>query len=257
MVKKWAPAKLNIGLDIVGLREDGYHLLDTIMQTVDIFDELEFEPRDDGEVILECDSEYVPADDSLVVKAVRALTDKGMSIKMKCNIPSRAGMGAGSSDAATTLKAVNEIYCLGKTAEELETIGSRLGADVPFFIKGGRQRCQGIGEILTELKKETEYYVVVKPEDEAITKSIFSKYDEWISSGGKEKCTRDYINVLEPVTAQEHPVIYEIKDKLIKYGARLASMTGSGTAVFGVFDSIEAAEKCIKQIGEGFLCQVC
>ena len=282
------PAKLNIGLDIVGLREDGYHLLDTVMQTVNIYDELEFIPREDGKVVLECDSAFVPVDgESLVEKAVRALTDRGMTIRMRCSIPSRAGMGAGSSDAAATLKAVNEIYALGRTDAELEAIGAKLGADVPFFIKGGRQRCEGIGEILTVLPETEEYYLVIKPQDEAITKDIFRKYDAWKDAITKqsvvpEKLTvsdamkawsvpfpdtaggasesdpvTSYINVLEPVTAAEHPVIYEIKKRLLEQGARLASMTGSGTAVFGIFDSKEAAEKCRKEIGEGIVCQAC
>lgn len=257
------PAKLNIGLDIVGKRADGYHLLDTVMQTIDLYDELEFETRDDGKVVLECDSDHVPeGEESLVVKAVRALTEKGMTIRLKCHIPSRAGMGAGSSDAAATLKAVNEIYKLGKSDEELETIGTGLGADIPFFIKGGRQRAMGIGEKLTKLNPVKEYYVVIKPEVEAVTKDIYKRYDEWEKKTANAvakyeldglECT----NVLEHVTAVEFPIISEIKKKLLDSGAVAASMTGSGTAVYGIFEDIDKAKSCIENIGGGRLCQAC
>lgn len=229
-----AYAKVNIGLDITGIREDGYHLLDMVMQTVDLCDELELTLRSDGQVVLTCDTPGVPTDGkNLAVKAARALLPegdkRGVSIHLIKNIPSQAGLGGGSSDAAAVLKAVNEMYALGKSDRELETIGAGLGADVPFFIKGGCQRCQGIGEILNPAEDgHGEWMIIVKPDAGASTKEVYAAYDRL------EK-KPDLPNVLEAVTAGMVPEVTEIKEMLLSCGAEFASMTGSGTAVFGIF----------------------
>ena len=229
-----AYAKINIGLDIVGRREDGYHLLDMVMQTVDLYDELEITTRDDGKVHLSCDRLDVPTDDSnLAVRAFRALIPagdpRGADIVIKKNIPSQAGLGGGSSDAAAVLKAVNEMYGLGKSDKELENIGVKIGADVPFFIRGGCQRCEGIGEILSPAENPYgEYVIIVKPDAGVSTKEIYTAYDRL-----PEK--PELANVLEAVTAAACPEITEIKHRLLSGGASFASMSGSGTAVFGIF----------------------
>lgn len=229
-----AYAKVNIGLDIVGIREDGYHLLDMVMQTVDLYDELEFTPTNDGRITLECGTPGVPTDErNLAVKAAHAIIpegdSRGVHIKLIKHIPSQAGLGGGSSDAAATLKAVNEIFDLGKSDDELEAIGSKLGADVPFFIKGGCQRCQGIGEILSPAEDDHgEWVVIVKPPVGASTKEVYQAYDEL-------ETKPDLPNVLEAVTAKMYPVITEIGEMLASHGASFTSMTGSGTAVFGIF----------------------
>lgn len=226
-----APAKVNIGLKIVGTREDGYHLLDMVMQTVELFDELEINLRDDGIVHMTCNIPYIPTDErNLVYKAAKLIApNQGFDITLKKQIPSQAGMGGGSSDAAATLKAINELLKLNKSESELEEMSVKLGADVPFFIKGGCQRCQGIGEILSPASHGFgKYYVIVKPDFGAKTKDVYKAYDRL-----EEK--PDVSNVLEPVTAAMHPEILEIKQKLSDMGAEFASMTGSGTAVFGIF----------------------
>lgn len=229
-----AYAKVNIGLDITGIREDGYHLLDMVMQTVDLCDELELTPRSDGQVVLTCDTPGVPTDGrNLAVKAARALLpegdQRGVKISLKKNIPSQAGLGGGSSDAAAVLKAVNEIYGLKKSDRELEEIGAALGADVPFFIKGGCQRCQGIGEILSPAEDDHgDWLIIVKPDAGASTKEVYAAYDRL-----EEK--PDMPNVLEAVTARKVPEITEIREMLTSRGAEYASMTGSGTAVYGIF----------------------
>lgn len=229
-----ACAKVNIGLDIVGIREDGYHLLDMVMQTVDLYDELEITASDDGQVVLTCDDPKVPADGrNLAVKAVRALIPegdrRGVNIHLKKNIPSQAGLGGGSSDAAAVLAAVNEIYGLGLSDIELERIGATLGADVPFFIKGGCQRCRGIGEILSPAEdRHGDWFIIVKPDAGASTQEVYAAYDSL-----KEK--PDMPNVLEAVTAQMVPEITEIREMLTSRGAEYASMSGSGTAVYGIF----------------------
>lgn len=229
-----AYAKINIGLDIVGRREDGYHLLDMVMQTVDLYDELEITTRDDGKVHLSCDRPDVPTDDSnLAVRAFRALIPegdaRGADIVINKNIPSQAGLGGGSSDAAAVLKAVNEMYGLGKCDKELENIGVKIGADVPFFIRGGCQRCEGIGEILSPAENPYgEYVIIVKPDAGVSTKEIYMAYDRL-----EEK--PELANVLEAVTVAACPEITEIKHHLLSGGAAFASMSGSGTAVFGIF----------------------
>ena len=229
-----ACAKINIGLDIVGIREDGYHLLDMVMQTVDLYDELEIIPRDDGLAVLSCDTPGVPADGSnLALKAFRALIpegdSRGIDIVLRKKIPSQAGLGGGSSDAAAVLKAVNEIYGLGRTDEELEQLGVGIGADVPFFIKGGCQRCRGIGEILTPAEDDHgDWVVIVKPSAGASTKEVYAAYDRLTEKP-------DLPNVLEAVTARMVPDITLIREMLLSRGASYAGMTGSGTAVYGIF----------------------
>lgn len=244
-MKVKAYAKINIGLKVVGTREDGYHLLDMVMQTVDIFDEIEITPRDDGQVIVKADNPDIPTDGrSLVRKAVRALTDHGFDIMLKTNIPTQAGMGGGSSDCAEVLKAVNEILSLGKTASELEEIAVRLGADVPFFIKGGCQRCRGIGEILSPaVNPYGSYCVVVKPNEGASTVDIYKEYD---SLGYEPACA----NVLEAVTSAKLPIIKEIEQILIDAGADFASMTGSGSATFGLFREKAAADRAAEMLSQ-------
>ena len=237
-----AYAKINIGLDITGTRADGYHLLDMIMQTVGLYDELEVTARDDGQVVLICDKEGVPADESnLAVKAFRRLIpegdERGGNIVLRKNIPSQAGLGGGSSDAAAVLKAVNELYRLGKSDKELERKAAEIGADVPFFIKGGCQRCRGTGEILSPaLDTHGDYVIIVKPQAGASTKDVYDAYDRLTE---KPDCA----NVLEAVTAEMFPVIRVIKERLLSAGAEFASMSGSGTAVFGIFR--EAPDKSL------------
>lgn len=236
-----AYAKINIGLDIVGIRADGYHLVDMVMQTVDLYDELEITPRDDGKVVLICDNPDVPTDEkNLAYKAARALLPegdkRGVTINLRKNIPSQAGLGGGSSDAASALVSINLIYGLGKTDEELERIGAGIGADVPFFIKGGCQRCTGIGEILSPAENDFGgYVIIVKPDAGISTKEVYAAYDRL------EK-KPELANVLEAVTAAACPEITEIKSRLLSCGASFASMSGSGTAVFGIFRELPGKE---------------
>ncbi len=241
-----AYAKINIGLDIVGIRADGYHLVDMIMQTVDLYDELNITPRDDGKVVLICDDPDVPTDaKNLAYKAARALLPegdkRGVTIDLCKNIPSQAGLGGGSSDAASALVSINLIYGLGKTDEELERIGAGIGADVPFFIRGGCQRCTGIGEILSPADHSYgSFVIIVKPDAGVSTKEIYAAYDRLEK---KPKLP----NVLEAVTAEKCPEITEIKERLLSCGASFASMSGSGTAVFGIF-SKEPAKETIESL---------
>jgi len=255
-MKLRAYAKVNIGLDVTGTREDGYHLLNMVMQTVDIYDELELQLRDDDKIIVTCNDPSIPTDGRcLVGKAIRKLTDRGMDVTLRTLIPTEAGMGGGSSDAAAALIAVNKMLDLGKTREELAEIAVTLGADVPYFIYGGTMQCEGIGERLTRLNDLPDcWMVIVKPSVGACTENIYKALDEtgfrhadmtpvlWgIDEGDLAKTASSMRNVLETVTARELPVIEDIKYFLNERGALGSSMTGSGSATFGIFaDEITA-----------------
>jgi len=250
-MKILAHAKINIGLDVTGIRADGYHELDTIMQEIDIADELEFENIDSG---IELSIEFpatdnnpatdLPADESnLIVKAIRMLNADGIKVKLKKNIPMQAGLGGGSSDAAATLKAVNELKGLGLSIAELEAFAVKLGADVPFFIRGGAARCRGIGEVITSIEPLKYKVVIKKPEANAGTGGIYKKYDALDQTTIRhpdidrllEGDLTQVINVLENVTGAEIPEIKKIEDEMLRDGAVAACMTGSGSAVFGLY----------------------
>jgi len=262
-----AYAKVNIGLDVTGTREDGYHLLNMVMQTVEVCDELELELRDDDKIIVTCNDPSVPTDERcLVGKAIRKLTDRGMNVTLRTRIPTEAGMGGGSSDAAAALIAVNKLLDLGKTREELAEIALKLGADVPYFIYGGTMQCEGIGEKLTRLRDLPEcWFVIVKPSAGACTENIYRALDETgyrnadmtpvlegIREGRLDAVASSMENVLESVTAVQLPVINEIKEFLTGHGALGASMTGSGSAVFGIFEDEASARGAAGAFEHGF-----
>lgn len=260
--------KLNLALDIVGRRDDGYHLLSTVMQSVSCYDLLEFELTDGDGVMLECDTAgFPPVNDNIITKAIAAFRnytniDYGCKIKVRVekNLPSLAGMGGGSSDCAATLQALNFMLDTRLTDEQLCSIGIKLGADVPFCIMGGTQLCQGVGELMSRLPAPDCCFVIVKPDAGISTPEAFRKYD---SIANPKRCHMDMLlrslgcgnlygmcanmfNVLE--YAAECPEILEAEQELRSLGALSAMMTGSGSAVFGVFDSCGAAEKAMKKL---------
>ena len=254
-----APAKLNLRLKITGRRPDGYHELVSIMVPIDLFDFLELKVIGEREIELSCEGLRVPTDESnLAYQAAlsflsKARIGKGVSIKLKKNIPVAAGLGGGSSDAAATLLTLNEIWSRPLSPSELHTIAVQLGADVPFFLDCEPSLATGIGDILEPLKKWPElWYVIVSPPIQIPT--------SWVYDGLKLELTRgeyDYIvkflkndpfavsalleNDLEEVTSTRFPIIETIKEFLMNAGAEGALMTGSGPSVFGVFSSLNQA----------------
>jgi len=248
-----AYAKVNIGLDVVGTREDGYHLLDMVMQTVELHDDIQLTRREDDQVILTCDDPMVPTDDrNLAIKAVRALENAlgrkfGVDIHLKKRIPSQAGLGGGSSDGAAVLKGVNDLFQLGLSLEQLATLAVKLGADVPYFLYGGTMRCQGIGEVLSILPTIPECrIVIVKPKVGMSTKYVYDNLDPNIHADMSavirgffdqdiHAIASNMSNVLETVTASSLREINIVKEALMEAGALGVSMSGSGTAVFGIF----------------------
>lgn len=264
-----AYAKINLGLDVIGRRPNGYHDVKMIMQTVDIYDELTFEISDRSEVVLTVSDPQIPVgDDNLIVRAAKLLMeefhiDQGLKIYLKKNIPMAAGMAGGSTDAACTLKAVNELFHLGLSDQELMDRGVRLGADIPYCIMGKTALSEGIGEILTPLKTPPKAYLVVaKPDINVSTKFVYEnlhleEIERHPDIDGMVQALEDgdlfgicdrMENVLAKVTEELYPIIQTLKTCMIEQGALNAIMSGSGPTVFGIFNDKTKAEEAYQAI---------
>ncbi|MEG2018093.1 MAG: 4-(cytidine 5'-diphospho)-2-C-methyl-D-erythritol kinase [Clostridium sp.] len=271
-MKVKAYGKINIALDVIGKREDGYHLLRMIMQTVNIYDELEFEKGEQG-IKITSNKSFVPTDNrNLVYKAIELFcntydVEKAISVHIEKNIPVEAGMAGGSTDAAAALKAMRDLYRSEISDEELVEIGVKIGADVPYCIKGGTALCEGIGEIITELKPfKDKLLVVVKPNFGVSTIATYKgfklsevkqhpKVDELVGAMNRDdlKYVADnMMNLLELVTLKEHEEISRIKEFMCAEGALGSMMSGSGPTVFGFFDNEEKANKCAEKLKDKY-----
>ena len=263
-----APAKINLTLGITGLREDGYHLLESIMQTLSLADTLNFEKIPSG-IILSCNKSHIPTDErNLCFKAAKRYLDAteiqgGIKIDLIKCIPDGAGMGGGSSDAAQVLKAMQALY---PAEVDLLPIAASLGADVPFFLKGGTVLCKGIGEVLQPIslpQKNSLYCVVTKPEAGLSTPLVYKLYDEShvsfskplslearerLESGDPQALFSILYNDLELPAISQIPEIALRKELLLSLGADAAMMTGSGSAVFGLFRNETVARTCEKTL---------
>jgi 4-diphosphocytidyl-2-C-methyl-D-erythritol kinase len=252
-IKIKAPAKLNIRLKVTGRRRDGYHELVSIMIPIDLFDHLELKDTRGRGITLVCEGMRVPTDENnLVHRAARAFFSQtgfreGIAIKLGKNIPVAAGMGGGSSDAAATLLALNEMRAGPLSLSELRKIAVELGADVPFFLMGKPCLARGIGEILEPIEVWPKcWYLIVRPPVEVSTSWVYgnlklllttNEYDyiKQILNDAPVSVSQILENDLEGVTSAAFPIIETIKKKLIQAGAQGALMTGSGPSVFGVF----------------------
>lgn len=292
MLEVKAYAKVNLNLDIVGRREDGYHLVRMVMQSLDIADILTLEKLDKPEIIVllvnpsvgsvgDSPLGKVPLDENnLIYKAARLLFDRyiwkrnekaGVQITLTKNIPIAAGMAGGSSDAAATFRGINELFELGLMDKELMEMGVTLGADIPYCIMGGTALSEGIGEELTRLPDIPEcVFLVVKPRISVSTAEAYDGYDSLAESktghkvriihpdvdgqvdalyaGNLKGVTDKFLNVLEYVTAEKHPIIADIEKIMLDFGALNAMMSGSGPTVFGVFEDVEKAEAAKKEL---------
>lgn len=274
-----AYGKINLGLDVVRKREDGYHEVRMIMQTVGLHDRITMEKRREPGIRTETNLPYVPdGEGNLAYRAAKLLADefgieKGVKITIKKYIPVAAGMAGGSTDAAAVLVGMNRLFSLGLSRRELMSRGVKLGADVPYCILRGTALSEGIGEILTELKPAPQCYVVLaKPQVSVSTKAVYGKLRanelrpeqhpdidgmvEAIREGSLAGVTARLGNVLETVTIPDHPEIGTIKEILMDQGAEGALMSGSGPTVFGLFKDMEAAERAVevlKQADDGRL----
>lgn len=264
-----AYAKVNLGLDVLRKREDGYHEVRMIMQTVGLYDVLRFQVLDEDAIVITSDMEDLPVqEDNLIYKAVQLMKDvyhikKGMKIELSKNIPVAAGMAGGSTDCAVALIAAAKLFELDLSKETLMELGVKLGADVPYCILRGTAISEGIGEVLTPLPAIPDcYFLIAKPQIAVSTKYVYEHFDakkdvqhpnidgmihaiEHSDLGG---ITNYMENVLEAVTVLEYPVIDTIKQSMKENGAKNAIMSGSGPTVFGIFDDLTKAEQAREEI---------
>lgn len=263
-----AYAKINISLDIVGKREDGYHLLEMIMQSIDLYDELNIEKQNE-DITIKCNKPYVPTDErNLAYKAAKLFIEKyqinsGVSININKNIPVCAGLAGGSTDGAAVLKAMNEIFGIHASDEELMELGLQLGADVPYCIKGGTALCRGIGEEVTKLNDfKDKILVLVKPPFGVSTKSVYQEFDlskarshpntdvliKAIEENDLTLVANNMKNLLENVTLRKHKILISIKEEMKNSGSIGTMMSGSGPTVFAFFDDMLKAQKCFEKM---------
>jgi len=267
-----APAKLNLFLHVTGRRADGYHELQSLMVPIALADTLDFEQRGDGRIVRGGDL-IGPLESDLCVRAATLLrqasgTSFGVDIVVEKRIPAGSGMGGGSSDAATTLLALNRLWRLGWSRDRLAGLAVRLGADVPFFLGAGPALAEGVGERLTQISWPVGWFAVIHPQVSVSTAEIFSA-DE-LTRSTKALTIADFsalrdnavrsealapmalfgANDLEPVVRRRYPAVEAAVARLAGFGP--ARMTGSGSAVFAVLPSEDAARQAVRQLPAGW-----
>ena len=251
-----APAKLNLFLHVIGQRADGYHLLETAFQLIDHADVLHFRLRDDSNIVRTNEVAGVPAESDLVLRAARLLQShlnetRGAAITLEKNLPMGAGLGGGSSDAATTLIALNSLWDANLSRQQLMDLGLQLGADIPFFLFGQNAYAEGIGEQLSALTTPDCWYVVIEPGVAIPTQAIFSskaltRNSPSIKVSDFHRYPQgDFRNDLQSVAVQLFPEVLFALEWLSHYGN--TKMTGSGSCVFCACESEAAAEKILSE----------
>lgn len=251
-----APAKLNLFLHVTGRRPDGYHLLQSVFQLIDFGDTLHFELRDDDVICRTTALEGVPQESDLIVRAARLLQAHaaktsgkalpGVNIAIDKRLPMGGGLGGGSSDAATTLMALNHLWQTGLSRSELMALGLQLGADVPFFLFGQNAFAQGIGEALTPVATPQGWYIVIKPNVSIPTAAIFSAKEltrntKLVKISNFSRAPKSFgRNDLQAVAIKLFPEVFEVISWLKIYGD--ARMTGSGACVFCFFEEEQQAD---------------
>ena len=269
-----ALAKINLGLDIVRRREDGYHEVRMIMQTIQLYDRLDIKRTQEPGIQIQTNLSFLPVNENnLIYKAAKLLMDEfsitdGVSVKLDKRIPVAAGMAGGSTDAAAMLIGVNRLFSLGLTKRQLMERGVQIGADVPYCIMRGTALAEGIGEALSPLSPMVKCPVLIaKPSISVSTKFVYQnlKLDDTtihpdidrLIDDIKAKNLHDIVahmgNVLETVTIPNYPVIDEIKKHMLSNGAVGAMMSGSGPTVFGLFDDEDTAKKAYKAMRSSHL----
>lgn len=253
-----APAKLNLFLHITGRRADGYHLLQTLFQFLDYGDSLDFEMCRDGKITRPSGLLQVPEADDLAVRAARLLqtrakSHQGVAIHIHKRLPEGGGLGGGSSDAATTLVALNRLWSAGLSTQELTRLGLELGADVPLFIAGQAAWAEGIGESLTPVEPPEPWYLVLRPSCQIATREIFQAPD--LTRNSAAITIADFYagqtrNDFEPLVRQRYPAVAEALDWLQRRAP--ARLTGSGACVFGTFDQESAARRVLEDLPQGW-----
>lgn len=277
-IKLKAPAKINLSLDVLGRRPDGYHELATVMQTVDLYDEITLTDNDSGKVTVSCDYEGVPCDErNICVKAAYRffetcrLPQSGLHIDIRKMIPTQAGLAGGSSDGAAVIVGMNQLFNTKLTPAEMLSVGEKIGADVPFCIEGGTKLCTGIGATMKRLPSLRGVWIVIcKPDTVSVsTAEAYQKVDAlpkhpcYTDEMVKALYSRDLFMITSTIfndfeLALQIPEVNTIKKAMLDSKARGAGMSGSGSAVFGIFSSERRAKECFEALKadypETFLC---
>ena len=278
MMKIKANAKINLTLDILGKRDDGYHEVCMVMQSISLSDTLELNKLSTKKIIVSGDVEGVAKpEDNLVYKAAKLFLDtyniqSGVEIKLDKKIPVAAGLAGGSSDAAAVLRGLNQLFELNLSTDTLCALGAKLGSDIPFCVQGGTMLACGRGEILQDVATMPKtYLVLVKPQIGVSTAWVYKNYheveanvihpntakmQEALKAQDREKIYAQLQNVLEFVTIPHYPEIAKIKQALILYGAKTAMMSGSGPTVFAFADNSEQAEQIATKMRAHFAVNV-
>ena len=272
-------AKINLSIDVLGRREDGYHLVEMIMQTIDLYDIIKIKELDINTIAIRSNSANIPLDENnIVYKAINSLKkefniNKGVEVFIEKNIPIAAGMAGGSSNAAAVLVGLNKMWDLNLSEQELQKIGFKLGADVPFCISGKTALAQGVGEELTYIKGLTKdvSILVCKPNIFVSTQKVYQGLDlnnmgkrpnnkyliKCLNKGDIKSLATNMANVLESVTSKEYKEIEEIEHIMRNNNALGAMMSGSGPTVFGLYsntaDALKAKEELLKQYDQVYV----
>ena len=262
-------AKINLGLDVIGRRENGYHDVRMVMQTIYLYDDVTVKKTEEPGIVVKTNLSYLPVnEDNIAYKAAKMLIDEfgieqGVEITLNKHIPVAAGLAGGSSNAAAVLVGMNRIFDLKLSQKDMMERGVKLGADVPYCVMRGTVLAEGIGEILTPLPPMPKCYILIaKPGINVSTKVVYEKLDskpienhpniDAIINGLAEndvyKVAASLGNVLEAVTIEDYPVIEDIKDAMKEAGALNAMMSGSGPTVFGIFDDKKIAKEAKEKI---------
>ncbi len=269
-------AKINLGLDVLGKREDGYHEVRMIMQTIRMYDQLDMRKSVEPGIHLTTNKKYIPVDENnLVWRAAKLMMDtcgiiEGVSIHLHKVIPVAAGMAGGSSDAAATLVGMNRMFHCGLSKEKLMELGVQIGADVPYCVLRGTALAEGIGEKLTVLPPMPDCWILIgKPGISVSTKYVYTTLDlntdtvhpdidgmkKALEDGNLYGITERMGNVLQDVTIPAYPEVERIKEQMKALGAVNAMMSGSGPTVFGIFDNEEKAQEACQKLRESGSCQ--
>lgn len=269
-------AKINLGLDVLGKREDGYHEVRMIMQTIRMYDQLDMRKSVEPGIHLTTNKKYIPVDENnLVWRAAKLMMDtcgimEGVSIHLHKVIPVAAGMAGGSSDAAATLVGMNRLFHCGLSKEKLMELGVQIGADVPYCVLRETALAEGIGEKLTVLPPMPDCWILIgKPGISVSTKYVYTTLDlntdtvhpdidgmkKALEDGNLYGITERMGNVLQDVTIPAYPEVERIKEQMKTLGAVNAMMSGSGPTVFGIFDNEEKAQEACQKLRESGSCQ--
>lgn len=258
-----APAKINLSLDVLHKREDGYHEMELVMTTIDLADRLTFETTEEKDIRIESTNSFLPLDQrNIAYKAAQLLREQfkisdGVEIKIEKNIPIAAGLGGGSSDAAATLRGLNKLWGLNLSLDELAELGAQLGSDIPFCVYGGTAYATGRGDQLKQLNTIPQCWVIlVKPKKGISSWTVFEnlavedldhpqtkKVLQAIETHDYKAMTVYMANALEKVSIVKQPKIEVIKEKILQFGADAALMSGTGPTIYGVCRNYSRAQR--------------